>query len=172
MVSRNLSPIRDHSNAKQRMFNKTVTNFAQVKYNNCGGLNPVSPHARGLSQDVVTSTVSHPSEWRQQNHSEMRMAQPRNELDISERSISVFQPRKIIPDVAANRRIFKKFSAFRDEIDPNSSKVEYKHFLAKLVKDKKHYDSNMSNALSHEKKFLAYKNREFSQRAAALSGNR
>jgi len=34
-----------------RLFNKTVTNFAQVRYNDNGGLNPVSPVKRGLVKD-------------------------------------------------------------------------------------------------------------------------
>ena len=67
--------------------------------------------------------------------------------------------------------MFKKYSAFRQEHDPNGSKVDYKHFLDKLVQDKRHYDSNIGNTLAHQKKFLAYKNREQSQRAAALHGN-
>lgn len=33
------------------------------------------------------------------------------------------------------------------------------------------YDSNIGNSLTHQKKFIAFKNRELSQRASALHGN-
>jgi len=67
--------------------------------------------------------------------------------------------------------MFKKYSAFRQEVDPASSKVDYKHFLTKVMSDQRHYDSNLGNSLAHQKKFIAYKNRELSQRAAAMHGN-
>lgn len=101
----------------------------------------------------------------------MRSAKPSLELDVSERACSVFVPKKIIKDVDNSKRMFKKYSAFRQEVDPNSSKVDYKHFLDKVMSDTRHYDSNIGNSLAHQKKFLAYKNRELSQRAAALHGN-
>ena len=41
-----------------------------------------------------------------------------------------------------------------------------------MIKDTRHYDSNIGNSLSHQKKFLACKNREVAQRAAALHGNK
>jgi hypothetical protein len=69
------------------------------------------------------------------------------------------------------KRVFKKYSAFKSEFDTEASKADYKHFLAKVVKDTQFYDSNIGNSLSHQKKFLAYKNRELSQRASALHGN-
>ena len=58
--------------------------------------------------------------------------------------------------------MFKKYSAFRSETDPNSSKADYHHYLDRVVQDKRHYDSNLGNSLAHHKKFIAYKNRELS----------
>ena len=74
-------------------------------------------------------------------------------------------------DANESKRVFKKYSAFKSEFDQLASKADYKHFLAKVVKDTAHYDSNIGNSLAHQKKFLAYKNREMSQRASALHGN-
>ena len=101
----------------------------------------------------------------------MRVARPSLELDVSERAVSVFQPKKIIKDVDESKRMFKKYSAFRQEVDPNATKVDYKHFLEKVMSDQRHYDSNIGNSLAHQKKFVAFKNRELSQRAAAMHGN-
>ena len=50
--------------------------------------------------------------------------------------------------------------------------MDYKHYLDRQVQDKRHFDSNISNSINYQKKFLAYKNRELSQRAAAMYGNR
>jgi len=101
----------------------------------------------------------------------MRAAKPGLELDINERAVSVFVPKKIVRDVDQSKRMFKKYSAFKTEVDPNSSKVDYKHFLSKVMADQRHYDSNIGNSLAHQKKFVAFKNREMSQRAAAMHGN-
>jgi len=51
------------SESKQ-FFNKTVTNFASVRYDNNGGLNPVSPAKRGLALQATSNTISHPGHWR------------------------------------------------------------------------------------------------------------
>ena len=74
-------------------------------------------------------------------------------------------------DADQSKKLFKKYSAFRSESQNTSSKVDYKHFLDKVVQDTRHYDSNIGNSLSHQKKFIAFKNRELSQRAAAMHGN-
>ena len=88
------------------------------------------------------------------------MARPTLELDVTERAVSVFKPQKIVSDVDRSKQVFKKYSAYRSEVDPNSSKADYKLFLDRMVQDKRHYDSNIGNSLAHQKKFLAYKNRE------------
>ena len=107
---------------------KTVTNFAQVRYDNNGGLNPVSPMARGLALDVTSSSIGSVSDWKR-DRSAIRVARPSLELDITQRAVSVFEPKKIISDVDQSKRTFKKYSAFKAEFDPNSSKVDYKHYL-------------------------------------------
>jgi len=54
-------------------------------------------------------------------------------------------------------------------MDPNSSKCHFQHFLQRKVSEKKHYDSNIGNQLTHHHKILAYKEKELNQRAAALA---
>ena len=92
-------------------------------------------------------------------------------MDSKERAGSVFHPRKIVRDVDVQTHLHKKFSAFQRDYSPGASKADYQHFLQQVTKDKKHYDTNMSMGLNHQKKILMYKNREQSQRAFALSGN-
>jgi len=41
-----------------------VTNFAQVRFNNSGGLNPVSPQKRGLSIEHEIAGAVHHSNWK------------------------------------------------------------------------------------------------------------
>ena len=132
-----------------RHFTKTVTNFAQVRYDDNGGLNPQSPVKRGLALNVTTSTAHHPSQWQRSSNSTMRVARPSLELDVNERAVSVFVPKKIVRDVEQSKRMFKKYSAYKQEVDPLSSKVDYKHFLDKVMADQRHYDSNIGNSLNH-----------------------
>ena len=42
-----------YDTSSSRLFTKTVTNFSQVRYDNNGGLNPVSPVKRGLALNVT-----------------------------------------------------------------------------------------------------------------------
>jgi len=49
-----------------------------------------------------------------------------------------------------------------------ASKSDFQHFLQDKTKIAKHYDSNISNGLTHHYKVLAYKEKELNQRALAL----
>ncbi len=60
------------------------------------------------------------------------MARPTLNLDVSETAVSVFEPRKIITDVDQSKRIFKKYSAFK-EADPGFTKTDYFHYLDRVV---------------------------------------
>ena len=85
-----------------------------MRYDNNGGLNPVSPEKRGLGGlEMTTGTVSMNPNRELRNSSTVKMARPSLDLDISQRAVSVFQPRKIISDSEASKRFFKKYSAFR-----------------------------------------------------------
>ena len=89
-VRRGSSPLKTDPSSK-RLFTKTVTNFAQVRYDNNGGLNPVSPEKRGLGGlEMTTGTVSKDPNRDLRNSSTVFMARPSLELDISQRAVSVF----------------------------------------------------------------------------------
>lgn len=68
--------------------------------------------------------------------------------------------------------MFKKYSKFKQTVDPSASKVDYKKYLEKVVQEKNFFDSNINHTLTHQQKILASKNRELSQRAMALTGNK
>ena len=161
-------------------FRKTVTNFKSIKYDDNGGLNPQSPYKRGIQKEVEceSPTINNIDQalstlQPQRNKSSFgRIAKPALELDHSERASSVFHPRKIVRDVDVSTHLYKKFSAFKRDVSPGGSKVDFQHFLKQVTKDKKHYDTNISMGLNHQKKILMYKNREQAQRAFALGGNK
>ena len=69
---------------------KTVTNFASVRYDNNGGLNPVSPIKRGLPLTAVTGTVKMNASSETRNTSPLRNAKPTMDLDVEERAVNVF----------------------------------------------------------------------------------
>ena len=69
-----------------------------MRYQDNGGLNPVSPEKRGLALDVTTKSANQPSGWARLSNSTMRQARPTLELDVTERAVSVFQPKKIMTD--------------------------------------------------------------------------
>ena len=135
------------ANEKQFM-GKTVTNFASVRYDNNGGLNPVSPEKRGLPREAATSVVRLDNRD-VRNRSAIRSAKPQIELGVEERAVSVFMPKKIEKDNEVSRKIFKKYSGFRNEFEVGASKADYKLFLDRVVQDKRHYDSNISNSLGY-----------------------
>ena len=54
-----------------------------------------------------------------------KVAKPALELDSSERASSVFHPRKIVRDVDVSTHLYKKFSAFKRDVSPGGSKVDF-----------------------------------------------
>ena len=85
------SAFMDTSIGAQKPFlGKTVTNFASVRYGDNGGLNPVSPIKRGLPLTAVTDTVVMRDSNEPRNLSTLRNAKPTMDLDVSERTVSVF----------------------------------------------------------------------------------
>ena len=68
---------------------KTVTNFASIRYDNNGGLNPVSPEKRGMAREAKTNSVAvNSADWREK--SVLNSAKPGLSLDVEERAVSVF----------------------------------------------------------------------------------
>ena len=120
------------------LMGKTVTNFSAIKYRDNGGLFPQSPAKLGLDPEVITSKV-----WQdpnvatsQRSFSQMKTAKPTLELSIDERTATVLYPRKILRDVDESKKMFKKFSTFKSQVDPACSKVEYKKYLDRVVQEK------------------------------------
>lgn len=156
---------------------KTVTNFNSVKMQSKGGLFPHSPALLGLPREVHSNqTWTDPakafgSDYERSN-SGMVVAKPQIELSLDERTCTVLHPRKILRDVDETSKMYKKYSAFRQQTDMNASKTDYKHYLERMVREKPTFDFNMNHTLNQQKKILAFKNRELAQRACALQGNR
>ena len=93
-------------------------------------------------------------------------------MAVDDRSISVLNPREWRKDAEVSKKMFKKYSKFKQTVDPSASKVDYKKYLQKVVQEKNFFDSNINHTLTHQQKILASKNRELSQRAMALTGNK
>jgi len=68
-------------------------------------------------------------------------------------------------------RTFKNFEAFKKSSPENASKIDFERFKAAAIAQKKHYDSNVSELIGFERKIIAGKNRQQTNRALALSGN-
>ena len=58
------------------------------------------------------------------------------DLGLNERTATVLEPRKILRDVDESRKLYKKYSAFKQQIDPDCSKIDYKKYLDKVVQEK------------------------------------
>jgi len=110
-ISRTDKPLFDASsslvNRKKGSFRKTVTNFQSIRYQDNGGLNPKSPFARGMPQNVESDSPALQGDLSYQTiQAQSRglssfgtIAKPSLELGESERAMSVFHPRKIVRDV-------------------------------------------------------------------------
>jgi len=92
----------------------------------------VSPEKRGLPLHHTTETVK-PSNADIWNRPSFQSAKPGLELDIADRTVSVFAPKKIVSDNDVSRQTFKKYSAFKNEFSDSASKADYKHFLDRVV---------------------------------------
>ena len=77
--------------------------------------------------------------------------------------MSVFTPKKYVPEVQIMSRTFKNFNAYQRERSPPgeiTSKIEYHKYRTRVLAERKLYDSNLEHNLFTQKKILAYKNRE------------
>ena len=92
-----------------------MTNFAAVRYRDNGGLFPQSPAKLGMNTEVTTSKVWENPDMAhsQRSLSQLRTAKPSLELGIEHRQATVLQPRKILRDVDESRKLFKKYSTFK-----------------------------------------------------------
>lgn len=112
-----------------------------------------------------TSTVSN---WRELNRKSVQETAD----ELKNRSQSpTFGPQPMTTDSNHMVRTFRNYEAYKRDLSPNGSKVEYQHFLKNMTKDKNIYDSNISGILDHHRKVIAYRNREQFTRAQTLCVN-
>jgi len=69
------------------------------------------------------------------------------------------------------RQSFTSFDSFRRDLQPSASKTDYRKFLSQMQQNKNSYDTNISHAIEHNKRVIAYKNREQGLRSRALKVN-
>jgi hypothetical protein len=69
------------------------------------------------------------------------------------------------------QRSFNDFAAYKRDLKPKASGIEYRNFCTAMQTAKRSYDSNISNALEHNRRVLAYKAKEQGLRAACLKKN-
>lgn len=55
---------------------------------------------------------------------------------------------------------FDSYETYKRDLQPKSSKVEYRNFLTLMQNKKNSYDSNISNVLEYNRKLIAFKDRE------------
>jgi hypothetical protein len=84
----------------------------------------------------------------------------------------VLKPRHIQPPVEDMTCSFDNYLAFKRDMKPEASKIEYKNFLSTMQNSIRKYDSNISESLEHNRRVLSYKYREQGLRAAALKINK
>lgn len=79
------------------------------------------------------------------------------------------KPKPFLNDSAVENKTFTDFDRFQKRLSPTASKSDFHKFLDKITHEKRLYDSNMSSTLQHQKKVLAARQRELSNRTLALS---
>lgn len=84
---------------------------------------------------------------------------------------ALFSPTKIPKPSEEMNRSFANYEAFKKDMSPQASKTEYRQFLTEVQKNKLSYDSNISHAMEHHKKCIAFKNKEQGLRTRALQQN-
>ena len=66
---------------------------------------------------------------------------------------------------------YNDYEAFKRDMQPNASAVDYRNFLSTMQGTKRSFDSNISHAIEHNRRVLAYKAKEQGLRALALKVN-
>lgn len=66
---------------------------------------------------------------------------------------------------------FRNYEVFKRTSPENVSKVDFERFKTAAISQKKHFDSNVSELIGVERKIIAGKNRQQTNRALALSSN-
>lgn len=112
-----------------------------------------------------TSSVSH---WRATRGLDSPLDKAKNMDKVPN---TLFSPTKIQSPAELMNRSFNNYEAYKRDLSPSASKTEYRNFLSEVQKTKVTYDSNVSHALDHHKKVIAFKNKEQGLRTRALQMN-
>lgn len=125
-----------------------------------------SPPQTGFTP-AITHRTSTMSNWR--NIVAMDSVQEKTS-NISKQA-DVFKTKAVQPPVEDMKRSFNDYEAYRRDMNPGASAVDYRNFLSSMQGGKRSYDSNISSALEYNRRVLAYKCKEQGLRAAALKKN-
>jgi hypothetical protein len=79
---------------------------------------------------------------------------------MNKTSTSYFSPTKLTIPAEEMARSFANYEAFKKDLSPSASKVDYRHFLTGVQTGKVNYDSNIQNMLEYNKRIIAFKNKE------------
>ena len=60
---------------------------------------------------------------------------------------------------------FDNYEAFKRDLEPNASKIDFRRFLTNLTKTKNVYDTNIQAGLDYNKRIVEYKGKEQGLRA-------
>ena len=81
-------------------------------------------------------------------------------------------PIDIEPEAYKMARVYKNYECFKRDLSPESSKADYGNFLDTLTRNRNPFDSNISQTIEHNKRIIAYRNKEQVLRTMALRSNR
>jgi len=68
-------------------------------------------------------------------------------------------------------RVYNNYESFKRDLSPVSSKTDYVTYLGSITKNKNVFDSNISQTIEHNRRILAYRNKEIVLRTMALRTN-
>lgn len=135
-----------------------------------GGINP-SENSRAktpLPYKGVTHRTATISNWR----AVVALDSPKEKQQNIKAFTTIYKAdSKIQPPVEDMQRSFNNYEAYKRDLQPRASKLEYRRFLSAMQTSKRAYDSNISNALEHNRRVIAYKNKEQNLRHGALKVN-
>lgn len=75
-------------------------------------------------------------------------------------STCIYTPMKIKSPVDDMKTSFDNYEAFKRDLEPNASKIDFRRFLTKMTKTKNIYDGNIQAGLDYNKRIVEYKGKE------------
>lgn len=106
---------------------------------------------------TITHITSKTSNWRTVAAMDSRTVR----VEQIQNSPEVFRsPVKIEPAANQMSRVYNNYESFKRDLSPGSSKTDYVTYLGSITKNKNVFDSNISQTIEHNKRILAYRNKE------------